>query len=520
MTEENLLFVTAAKSIQTFIMRTNKLKHIVGASELVDSLTRSGGFLDEVIAALGIPDSRIEHLVRAAGSARLLMQPEDAQKLALVWPLACSLYAPGLEMTQAVLPKGASLSAALEEAEHQLRRRRSFPSPRLPIAGPLVRRVPRDGMAATGLTRTPDGTREFVSAEMNRKLQSSPAKQVELLAGIIDPSDLEKLRGKWPIDFEEISGPERDYLAVIHADGNGLGKVIMELLGKKTIDYKALSEAIGNATRVSLRTAFGPVIKEVLAGNAEKVPFRLLVCAGDDVTVVLRADLAIDFTRSFLESFETETRNALSRHGHADGLTACAGIAFTKRNYPFSDAYALAESLCKRAKVSVERRASALAFWRQTASSARSYDDVEKYELTVGDRLLSMGAYFVGNTMDPASGVPALDSLLDIVDAIDPCNLPRGATRGLVSELTRSPASAMRAYERMQQVQDQVKMETLENALEKITGSADGPLWATAVGGGRALWRTPFMDALELQAIGRRSGMKATKGKEDQHASS
>lgn len=509
MTADRFLFATDAKSIQAFIMRTNKLKHIVGASELVSSLTRSGGFLDEVIAALGISENNIKSLVRAAGSARVLMLPEDALKLASVWPLACSLFAPGLEMTQAVLEVGASLPSALEEAERQLRRSRSCPYPVLPVPGPLVRRVPRDGMAATGLARTPEGTQEPVSAEMQRKLKESATNQTEMLAGILEDSELDILKERWPDDFEQISGPERDYLAVIHADGNGLGKIIMELLGNNSIDIETLSKKIETATRVSLKKALRPVIEEAIGkamkGTDDKVPFRLLVCAGDDVTAVVRADLAIEITRGFLESFEKETSRALCDCGLSEGLTACAGIAFTKRSYPFSDAYYLAESMCKRAKVSVARKGSALVFWRQTASSARSYDDIEKYELTVGDRVLSMGAYSVGSTIDPGCKVPTLRSLLDLVYAINTKELPRGSTRGLLSEMTRSMASTKRAFERMKQVQNNASMGRLERALDKITGSADEPLWAKVIREGEEEWRTPLLDALELQAVGQNS---------------
>ena len=508
MTDDRLLFVTAAKSIQAFIMRTNKLKHILGASELVSSLTRPEGFLDEVIAALGISQDSVEDLVRAAGSAKILMPPEDARKLACIWPLACSLYAPGLEMTQVVLPVGEDQSAALEKAEQLLRKKRSSPFPTLPVPGPLVKRVPRDGLAAVGMTRTPEGIQELVSAEMKRKLRASSTRQNEMLDGILDAGELEKLKDRWPDDFEQISGTEREYLAVIHADGNGLGGVIMKLLGEKAIDYKELSRKIEKATRESLKKALKPVIGEAigkaLEGTDDKVPFRLLVCAGDDVTAVVRADLAIQITKDFLESFEKETSRALGDFGRPEGLTACAGIAFTKRSYPFSDAYELAESLCKRAKVSVERKRSALAFWRQTTSSARTYEEIEKHELTSGDRMLSMGAYSVGSTI-PGDGVPTLCSLLDLVDAVDPGELPRGSTRGLLSEMTRSPASARRAFERMKQVQNKAKMERFEKALDRITGSADGPLWAKCVGEGKALWCTPVLDALALQAVGQHS---------------
>ena len=77
--------------------------------------------------------------------------------------------------------------------------------------------------------------------------------------------------------------------------------------------------------------------------------------------MIVRGDLAIDFTEKFLVAFETHTEALFSQFKQdyekkgiklrlPTGLTACAGIAFVKVSQPFYLAYRLAESLCKTAK--------------------------------------------------------------------------------------------------------------------------------------------------------------------------
>ena len=49
MTIDRHRIVSAAKIFQTYTKSTNKLRNMIGASELVDLLTKTDGFLDVVI---------------------------------------------------------------------------------------------------------------------------------------------------------------------------------------------------------------------------------------------------------------------------------------------------------------------------------------------------------------------------------------------------------------------------------------------------------------------------------------
>jgi hypothetical protein len=108
-----------------------------------------------------------------------------------------------------------------------------------------------------------------------------------------------------------------------------------------------------------------------------------LVLGGDDITVIVRADLALPFARHLLEYIEEETKGLAAQLGELSlpkALTACAGIAVARAGLPFLTMNALAESLCsyakKRAKAHIqegEPYASLLAFHVQTQTAEEDY---------------------------------------------------------------------------------------------------------------------------------------------------
>ena len=79
------------------------------------------------------------------------------------------------------------------------------------------------------------------------------------------------------------------------------------------------------------------------------------MAAGDDLTVVLDARIAVEVVARYLDAFHelTQTgvvREVVQRTTGRDRLTAAAGIAVVKPHFPFHQAYDLAEQLCAVAK--------------------------------------------------------------------------------------------------------------------------------------------------------------------------
>ena len=69
------------------------------------------------------------------------------------------------------------------------------------------------------------------------------------------------------------------------------------------------------------------------------IPIRPIVLGGDDMTVIIRGDLAFQYVTEFMAQFEKETMNDefknILQQAELDKLTVCAGVAFIKSSYPF-----------------------------------------------------------------------------------------------------------------------------------------------------------------------------------------
>ena len=172
-------------------------------------------------------------------------------------------------------------------------------------------------------------------------------------------------------------------VAVIHIDGNGVGTV-MRRLGETMdhIDEDDFSLAVGcsrgdadalrrfvltvndrldRAVTEAFAKAWADVAKwaEADAGPAKRkgsvVPVVPVILGGDDVTVFTSGDYALPFAAAYLERYERATESdVLLRHlGREEGtgpMTAAAGVAVVRRDFPFHVAYNLAERLVGEAK--------------------------------------------------------------------------------------------------------------------------------------------------------------------------
>ena len=226
-----------------------------------------------------------------------------------------------------------------------------------------------------------------VSAESWAKQRAERAAEQRLLNFLADSSDITKY--SIPRDFEEIGGSHEDssYIAIVHADGNGMGKRIeaiqenfanaaqndayvqaMRTLSSSVQQaaHKGLNETIqylmANIKPTTIADSDGHQIFAIgeqieLKNNKDRsddnwgkpfLPFRPIVFGGDDVTFVCEGRLGLQLAAYYLDSF---TAQKLS-----DGKQAyCrAGVAVTHAHYPFALAYELAEELCQSAKTALK----------------------------------------------------------------------------------------------------------------------------------------------------------------------
>ena len=523
--DKGLLYLTAARGIQDFILRGNKLKEMVGGSQIVDALTsKEGSLLFDLLAEIGLnpcDTSSCRVLTAAAGGARLwIANEEKARTLLRLWPLVAGRHAPGVEVVQVLLPVGDNLAVTLSVAESELARQRNRAFPRLPQAGPLVARALRTGEPA--VERSREG-KEWCDAQQVAKqaaLQNSQnafglAHRVSALLG--KPWN----REKWPFDFSEITNNtgERSYLALIHADGNSLGQTWMDIIAeaKSSADnedlfsiYERFSQAIEETSLYALAEGLRPVLEKAEKKKKKKYPVRPILCAGDDVTLVLRADFALEFARDYLAAFEEKSAELLVRlqkeqpalgRKLPQRIHAGMGIAFVKERFPFAQAYELCESLCACVK-KASRKHSGLAFHRVTTSATDSYSNLRESELSSKDRkrVLTMNPYFMERPKE--SHYPLIQDLIKAVESS--MKLPRGPLRETAAEAVLSVELAEKRMERLREVtrrRERASWDGFEEAMRELLGTESDAI---------PLWRktddahvTPLNDILEIKALSR-----------------
>nr|MDT0664479.1 hypothetical protein [Micromonospora sp. DSM 115978] len=208
------------------------------------------------------------------------------------------------------------------------------------------------------------------------------------LVGVLWPNrDPDEARDALAAAVDRLDRFDRDsaWVAVVHADGNGLGQLFERVpefvVGTGSDRYadglRQLSHAIEQATLDALRTAVGELAGELTddltggPGDADAAPVVIpLLSGGGDVTVVCEGESALPFAASYLYAFEAATRHRLAAiapsvlTGLPDRVSAAAGVAIVKTGSPLVNAYRLAADLAREAKAvkTFERGSSALSF--------------------------------------------------------------------------------------------------------------------------------------------------------------
>lgn len=155
-------------------------------------------------------------------------------------------------------------------------------------------------------------------------------------------------------DFTELAG-DKGFLAVVHIDGNGMGRRVQEIYDKKGGDWdsccrslRAFSEGIDR----DFKAAYAEMEAELKAqfpaelDSKGRLPLRRVIMAGDDVCFVSRGSIGPEAARVFLEKLAKKENPEQPGQPYA----ACAGVALVHTKYPFHMAYDLAEELCSSAK--------------------------------------------------------------------------------------------------------------------------------------------------------------------------
>lgn len=414
---------------QNYIFSTNKLKENIGASELtyqagtkwvlnavaevngtnyLSLWTNEGSgqlrskLLDSKLnPAIEESDVKVEVIIAVSGKALLLAKEEkDARTIIRQVTQQALVEAPGLDICGVShqfdwkQPKSLSQAIRLIYQKSELVRSQKPSTIQRFLRLPVIEDCATSGLPAARLDK--DNKAISLVSHVKRQLNLDGFQRIESLLRKEYPDlnfsqSIKVLNEEFNLNREKnlladlsenkstsTNNSDRaiEWLAVIHADGNGLGEIFLnfdrhlEALIKTTNTNIEETEFnrfyVNNLRQFSLdldgctERAFLSALEVFQPKKNKLLPIVPLILGGDDLTVVCDGKLALPFTEAFLKAFERETANQTTENTiipqiaqlalQASRLSACGGIAVIKPHFPFSIAYELAEALTKSAK--------------------------------------------------------------------------------------------------------------------------------------------------------------------------
>lgn len=177
----------------------------------------------------------------------------------------------------------------------------------------------------------------------------------------------------FPKDLENMGQRKgENHIAVVHIDGNNMGKSIEKALE----NIKTFRQAVPRMRQISCnialeyKDAFHQLIKFIIDriennkslisrlnlskdNDSTFLPIRPVILNGDDTTFVCDGRIAMCLTEKFLQIIDEKQISPLGK------TSACGGIAIIGSHFPFDKAYELAEECCSSAKRTAKEYATA-----------------------------------------------------------------------------------------------------------------------------------------------------------------
>lgn len=178
-----------------------------------------------------------------------------------------------------------------------------------------------------------------------------------------------QLRPQGAVDFEKArrgirQAARRGYIGLVYADGNAMGRLVQETDSPETCQAFStiVDDSIREACYHALTQVCSPEVTAIREGRSNgPLPADILLLGGDDLLVLLPADLALDFALIVIEKFESLTRERIAalpegsarrffQERQVERMTISCGVAFATASYPFYLLLDLAEELLRNAK--------------------------------------------------------------------------------------------------------------------------------------------------------------------------
>lgn len=498
-------------------------------------------------------------LIRDAGTLHALFPDSDH---------AADFVAAAETLVAEQLP-GIRLEVETVELEQQNGVWRIKPSQRTPIASPgetpvdlpplQVCQASGQGPASRLETNQDSGVKEkeCVSEQVYRKRAKTgefDQGQTYDLLGLLRHELLKRFMDRlgtrrrivFPRNFEEVA--PSGYLAVIVADGNGMGSRSREYVkrcvpGGEDGDFfrqHVAGERLFASMRAAVREALLSALADTFAvpglypeGKRRdaaterdvRVPFRLLMLGGDDLLMVCDAvramPLVIHYARRLTEFLLAAAPAADGRPAEAGRpLDVGVGVAITKRSFPFHRSHALAEQLAGSAKRlaresglqrSVVDWLSTTESWHGDVRKVRQRDALRSYTLPahgeVEHLILSRKPYPILDCAERDS----LESLWNVAALVHGQKTPRNQWKQLALPLEEGRRVAERvASDVLADIPEQVTQRLVRARLFRRLTDRPGYAWSPWQEGvvlpeagpkpalRQTAWSTAYVDFLEL----------------------
>ncbi len=174
-----------------------------------------------------------------------------------------------------------------------------------------------------------------------------------------------------PKDFNVFRefGDTKNYLGLIYADGNGMGKALMEqdTLKERCQFASIIDDSVFKAMAVAIYKHL-PIIQP-----QNMFPFDILLIGGDDIVMVTPAMKAPDVALTIAREFERLTKE---KDPKGKGYTLSVGVVLAPIKYPFGLLQDLAEGALKFAKKRSLLGESRINFVTVAGSISQNFDKV------------------------------------------------------------------------------------------------------------------------------------------------
>ena len=494
-----------AVSIQDYIMASAKLKEMVGASQLLEGLTTN--ILDACLNQLGfkvsenmsgltkMTDNQILFPRKAGGVFLAVMKAGDkAQELTAVWPLIVQQAVPGLKFS-VVSAIGNDIKVLINDARQKLTAQKNTPKIVLPELTPIAMRSPRTGSSvythnkAQGKTVSIDYPTHIKQTSQNKDIFQEvtnkwlpKTEKGRKFPKIFDHTTESDKPEQFPLSIEE----GEHTVAIVHADGNGIGQYIRTFFTKIAEeddvqflqDYQVFSQGMDTATKQAANIAMQWLINKIDADSA--LPIRPLILSGDDVTCIIASQYAFGFMQKLTQSFETESAKELKKlqtkeTGFPANFTMTTGMVFLRSNQPFYLGYQLAEDLCRHSKklgrkYNSENIPSTLSYFYITSTLFENVDDQLVSDFTANKgQLLTQECYRLVSTkgdIKKNASMVDFDDLISLGKTLHEDGISISFIRELVTNLKLNPSKASQMIKRKIEIGNKDLISKFTNALK------------------------------------------------------